>query len=45
MLKNPNSQQNKYSINSTGRYKIGHDCIRLMKWICCYDRSYYENIK
>ena len=44
MLKNPNFEQNKYSITSTGIYKIGHDCIRLMKWTCYYNRSYYENI-
>ena len=28
MLKNPNFQQNKYSLTSTGIYKIGHDSIR-----------------
>ena len=44
MLENPNFEQNKYSITSKGIYKIGHDSIRLMKWICYYDRSYYENI-
>ena len=44
MLKNPNFEQNKYSITSTGIYRIGHDSIRLMKFICYYDRSYYENI-
>ena len=44
MMKNPNFEQNNYSITSTGIYKIGHDSIRLMKWICYYDRSYYENI-
>ena len=50
MLKNPNFEQNKYSPTSSGIYKIGHECsihensIRLMKWICYYDRSYYENI-
>ena len=44
MLRNPNFEQNKYSLTSTGIYKIGHDSIRLMKWICYYDRSYYENI-
>ena len=44
MLENPNFEQNRYSITSTGIYKKGHDCIRLMKWICYYDRSYYENI-
>ena len=44
MLENPNFEQNKYSITSTGIYRIGHDSIRLMKWICYYDRRYYENI-
>ena len=45
MLGNPNFEQNRYSITSSGIYKTGHDSIRLMKWICYYDRSYYENIK
>ena len=40
MLKNPDFEKNKYSINSDVIYKIGHDSIRLMKWICYYDRSY-----
>ena len=44
MLRNLNFEQNKYSITSTGIYRIGYDSIRLMKWICYYDRSYYENI-
>ena len=44
MIKNPNFEQNKFSLTATGIYKIGHDSIRLMKWICYYDRSYYENI-
>ena len=44
MLLNPNFEQNHSSIISTGIHKIGHDSIRLMKWRCCYDRSYYENI-
>ena len=44
MLNNPNFEQNKYSLTSKGIYKIGHDSFRLMKWICYYDRSYYENI-
>ena len=41
MLKNPDFEQNYRSRTSTGVYKIGHDSIRLMKWICYYDRSYY----
>ena len=44
MIKNPNFEQNYWSRTATGIYKIGHDSIRLMKWICFYDRSYYENI-
>ena len=44
MIKNPNFEQNYWSRTATGVYKIGHDSIRLMKWICFYDRSYYENI-
>ena len=34
MLKNPNFEQNKYSITSTGFYEVGHNSIRLLKWIC-----------
>ena len=44
MLKNPNFEQNYWSRTAKGIYKIGHYSIRLMKWICYYDRSYYENI-
>ena len=44
MLKNPEFEENKYSITSTSIYKIGLDSIRLMKWICHYDRPYYENV-
>ena len=44
MLENPNFEQNYWSRTATGIYKIGHDSIRLMKWISYYDRSYYENI-
>ena len=44
MLLNPDFEQNHYSLTSSGIYKISHDSIRLMKWICYYDRSYYENI-
>ena len=44
MLLNPNFEQNYWLRTSKFIYKIGHDSIRLMKWICYYDRSYYENI-
>ena len=44
MLQNPNFEQNYWSRTGEGIYKIGHESIRLIKWICYYDRSYYENI-
>ena len=44
MIKNPDFEQNYWSRTATGIYKIGLDSIRLMKWICYFDRSYYENI-
>ena len=44
MLLNPDFEQNYWSRTAIGIYKIGHDGIRLMRWICYYDRSYYENI-
>ena len=43
-LENPDFEQNKYSLTSTGIYKIACSSIRLMKWIGFYERSYYENI-
>ena len=43
MLENSNCEQNKYSTTSSGIYKTGPDSVRLMKWICYYDRSFYEN--
>ena len=44
MLAFPDFEQNKYSITSTRIYRIAHDSIWLLKWICYYDRTYYENI-
>ena len=44
MLENPDFEQDYWSRTATSIYKIGHDSIRLTKWICYYDRSYYENI-
>ena len=44
LLKNPDFEQDYWSRTAQGVYKITHDSIRLMKWICYYDRSYYENI-
>ena len=45
MLENPDSEQDYWSRTAESIYKIGHDSIRLMKWICYYDRSYYQIIK
>ena len=45
MIKNPDFEQNYWSRTAKGIYKIGHDSVRLMKFICYYDQSYYENIK
>ena len=44
MLKNLDYEQNISSIISTGIYKIGLDSVRLMKWICYYEKSFHENI-
>ena len=44
LLKNPDFEQNYWSRTATAIYKIGHDSIRIMKWICYYDTSYYEKI-
>ena len=43
MLEKSDFEQDYWSRTATGIYKIGHDGIRLLKWICYYDRSYYEN--
>ena len=39
MLENPDFEQNIYSLTSIGVYKTAHDSIRLIKWICYFDRS------
>ena len=44
LIKNPDFEQDYGSRTAKGIYRIGHDSIRIMKWICHYDRSYYENI-
>ena len=43
ILENPNFEQDYWSRTAKGIYKIGHDSIRLMKWLFYYDRSYYDN--
>ena len=44
MLEFADFEQNCYSIISTGIYRIGHDSIRLLKWLINHDRSYYDNM-
>ena len=44
MLENLDFQRNQWSRTAEGIYKIGQDSIRLMKWICYYDRLFYENV-
>ena len=44
MTENPDFEQNRWSQTAEGIYKNGHDSIRLMKWICYYDRPSFENI-
>ena len=44
MLENSIFEQNYWSKTAIGIYKIGHDSLRLMKFICYYNKSYYENI-
>ena len=38
MLEKPDFEQNHWSRTAEGIYKIGHDCIRLIKFTCYYDR-------
>ena len=44
MLEKPDFEQDYYSRTVIGIYKIGHDSIRLLKWLAYYDRSICENI-
>ena len=44
MLENLDFEHNHWSRTAEGIYKIGHDSIRLMKWICYFDRCHYEII-
>ena len=45
MIKNSDFEQNYWSRTAEGNYRIAHDSIRLMKWICYHDSSHFENIK
>ena len=41
----PDFEQDHWSRTAEGIYKIGHDSTRLMKWLICYDRSHFDNMK
>ena len=41
MMKNPDFEQDYWSTTATGIHKKGYDSIRLMKWICYYNRSFF----
>ena len=43
MMENPDFERDYWSRTAEGIYKIGHDSIRILKWICYYDRSFFEN--
>ena len=45
MLKNSDVEQDHWSKTAIGIYNIGHDSIRILKWLIYYDRSYYDNMK
>ena len=38
MLENPDFEQGYWSRTSTGVYKVGHDSIKLLKWLAYFDR-------
>ena len=42
MLENPDFEQDYWSRTAEGIYKIGHDSIRLRKWLIYLDRCYYD---
>ena len=44
MSENPDFEPYHWSRTAEGIYKIAHDSIRILKWSCYYDGSYYETI-
>ena len=42
MKEYPNFEQDNWSRRAIGIYETGHHCVRLMKWLIYYDRSYYD---
>ena len=44
MLENADFEQKYCSRTAESIYEIGHDCIRLLKWLIYYDRSFCDNM-
>ena len=44
MLEIPDVEQDYWSRTAEGIYELGHDGIRLKKWLSYYDRSFYAII-
>ena len=44
MLENSDFEQDHRSKTAENFHKIGHDSIRLMKWLIFYDRFYHDNL-
>ena len=44
MLENPDFKQEYWSRTAGGVHKVGHDGIRLMKWLVYIDESFFANI-
>ena len=40
---NPEFQRNHFSRTAKGIYRLGHKCIKLMKWMAWYER-FFDNI-
>ena len=41
MIDNQDFEQDYWSRTAKGMYKIGHDIVRILKWICYHDTSHY----
>ena len=44
MSENPDFEQDHWSRTAERIYEIGHECIRLMKWLIYYDRYFYDKM-
>ena len=44
MLENPDFEQDHWARTAESVFKIGHDSIRLMKWVIYYHRCYHDSL-